>query len=270
MNRLTRQLMIGISLAALPLGWVAASATLPTPTPPPGTVPSAQVVAHLNRLKSHGASEVDRRLTAMQSALDKLALSSELSDTDTKTMQDQVKAEMSRLSTIKEQLSKETDLVAARVDVQAIMNEYPAYGLVLPKVRLMTEGDRFAAADKQLHQIAGKLSEKITAAKAKGKDVATLQKQLAILNANLDAAKPKYDGLAGRILKLQTADYVASHKAMSDMRDGLALTRTSFKTAHDTITQMITGLNNLKDATPTPVPSSSASPAASATPTVQQ
>jgi DNA repair exonuclease SbcCD ATPase subunit len=243
------------------MGLALGSAVLPTPTPAVGVVPSAQVVAHLNRLKSHGSSEIDRRLTGLQSAIDKLALSSELSDGDMKTMKALLDGEIKRLSTIKDQLSKETDLAAARVDVQAIVNEYPVYGLVLPKARLMTEADRFEAAGKQLQQVANKLSAKISAAKTQGKETATLEKQLATLKVTLAQAKPNYDGLPARILKLQTADYPASYKGLTGYRDSLSATRTQFKSAHDTISLMIVGLKNLKAATPTPSPSASALPA---------
>jgi DNA repair exonuclease SbcCD ATPase subunit len=257
MNRRRLLLLIGAA-ALLPAGIAVASPALPTPTPKPTTAPSVEVSARLNRLKTHGASEIDRRLDNLQKTFEKVTVSSQLSSGDKKTIEGQLQSETNLLIALKSRLSAETDLTAARQDVQTIIDEYKTYGLLYPRGRLMATADRMLAAGDKYTLLRANLQRKISAAKQNHKDVTKLQAALDDLRAKLADAEARYRPLAGKVLNPPT-DYVTAYQALTAQRDGLKQARTDFKAAGEDTQSIIDGLKSLKDATPAPSPSASAS-----------
>jgi hypothetical protein len=266
MSRLARALLIGLVAAVVP-GFVLAADTLPSPTPTPGLVSSALQSAHLNHLKTNGASEADRRRAALQDALSKVQGSSKLADATKKTLADQLQAEITKLTSTESKLGSETDLTSARLDIQTIFAEYGTYALLLPKAQLVAAADRLTLAGSKLQIITGHLEAKINGAQAQGKDVTAAQKRLIDLKAKLAAAKLQYDGLAAKVLPLTVVDYAASHKTLATDAAGLARARSDFQAALDDVSAIVSQLNNLKAATPAPSPSPSASSSPAASPT---
>jgi DNA repair exonuclease SbcCD ATPase subunit len=266
MKQTLAKLILAATLTSLPLTTLAAE-TLPTPIPSPGNVPSAQQSAHLNRLKTHGASEIDRRLSSLQAALNKLQASTTLADADKKALAAGVQAEIDGLATLKDKLAAETNLDAARADVQSIFTEYRVYALLLPKARLVTVADRAQLAGKKFQELAGKLQVKVTALKAGGTDVTQLQKDLDAMNAKLTDAKTHYDGLPTKLLTLKPTDYNADHKVLRDYRDDMKAVRADFKAAHDAAQDVILGLKDVQSGkSPSPSASPSLSPSPSPNP----
>ena len=241
-----------------------ASSTLPTPTPSPVAAPSVEQSRRMNTLKAKGASEIDRRLDKLQKAADKASLISQLSKKDADNIKSQLATEIDHLTKLKTKLANDTDLASARVDIQAIIDSYRIYGLLLPKARIIAAADRFLLADNQFQTLRTQLQHKITLAKQQGKDVTALQKSLDDMRAKLAGAEPKYDGLAAKLVDLATTDYPVSYRALTDAYTGLRTARTGLSVAQADAKSILDGLGNLKAATPTP--SASPSPSGSTTP----
>lgn len=253
--------LITAGVVLLPAGAALASATLPIPTPTPKTPPSVEVVARLNRLKTHGASEIDRRLDNLQKTFEKVTVSSQLSAGDKAAISGQLQTETSALITLKSRLSSETDLTAARQDIQSIIDEYKTYGLLYPRGRLMATTDRMLAVGNKLTQIRTDLQHKITAAKQNHKEVTKLQTALDDLRAKLADAEARYRPLPAKVLN-PPADYSAAYQVLAAQRDALKVARTDLKAAREDVQTILDELKNLKDATPTPSASAVPSPAA--------
>ena len=131
------RLTLAVFATTLALSGVAQAAdTLPTPMPSTKPVPSAQQSARLNQIKTRGVAEIDRRLDALQKALNKVQTASKLSESDKKTLQDQLQAEIDGLTKLKTELSGRSGLTSARADIIKIFDEYRVYGLILPKARI--------------------------------------------------------------------------------------------------------------------------------------
>lgn len=241
-----RNLYILVAVLLLVPGSLLAASTLPTPTPVPGPVASALQSAHLNRLKTRGASEIDRRLASLQAALTKVQSSAKLSAADAQTLTKQLQDELTGLTNLKTKLAAETSLDAARTDVQNIIADYRVYGLMLPKARLVATADRAAVTGAKFQQLATKLQEKVKAAKDQGKDVTGLQQRVGTMKARLISAQDKYDGLVAKVINLQPSDYNANHKLLADNREVMKSIRADFSAAHDEAQAIILGLKNLK------------------------
>ncbi len=250
---------LGLTLASMPLAALAAP-TLPTPTPTPKPVSSAQQSAVLNRLKTKGAFEIDRRLTALQNVQNKTEVSTKLAAAEKEALTKQLKDEIAGLTALKTKLNSETALTSARTDIQSIWLEYRVYALLAPKARLIVVADRLAVTGEKLRVIMDKLEAKVKGAKAQGKEVADLEVELANMKTKLITAEAAYRDMVGKVINLQPGDYVNSHRILTDYRDSLKVARSDFASAQQSAKEMITGLNSLKDAVPEPSPTTSASP----------
>ncbi|HSX00984.1 MAG TPA: hypothetical protein VLF67_01965 [Candidatus Saccharimonas sp.] len=222
MKRLLTALALGLTIAAAPLSQVAASTT----------------TVALNNLKTKGAAEIDRRLTALNSVL--------TITIGAKTLTDQIQAEITSLTALKTKLAADTKLSTARTDVQSIVTEYRVYALMLPKVRLINLSDRFDGIGRKFVELHDKLQTKVADAKSAGHDVAALQTALDDMKAKLDAAAAVYAGVADKVLALQPTDYNSDHAVLLQYRENYADARTDYKAAHDDAKTVIDGLKALK------------------------
>ena len=279
MKRLNRTLVLGLTLAALPMAAFAtatpvATATptstvastptvvtsnLPSPTPAAGTVAKADQAAHLAILKTKGTAEINRRIISLQSSLTDLSATTKLSAADKATLTTQVQTEITGLQALATKLNADTTLAAAHTDVTSIFNDFRVYALMLPKVRLVAVADQFATVGANFNILANNLQTKLGIAKAQGKDTTAAEASLADLELKLDDAHSKYTGLADKVIALAPSDYNGNHTVLSSERDSLVLARADFKAARadvDTIVKDIGG----KVTTPSPSASPSPSP----------
>jgi hypothetical protein len=263
MKRSVASFLLMLTTVMAPVGVAVASPALPTPTPVPTVAPSSQQSARLNRLKTHGGSELDRRLDNLQQAAGKVTLSATVAANDKKAMQTLLQTEISTIIALKSRLSGETDLIAARQDTQSIITEYSTYGLLFPSGRLMSTADRMMAVGNKYEIVRSNLQHKISAAKRAGKDVTKLQAALDDMRAKLADVEARYQPLPSKVLNLPK-DYVAAHLVLASQRDSLKIARTNFKQIRDDAQVILAGLRNLKPTTPSP--SASASPGASVSP----
>jgi chromosome segregation ATPase len=258
MKRPITSLIAVLITVAASVGVAVASPALPSPTPKATIAPSAEQSARLNRLKTHGGSELDRRLDNLQKTAGKITLSTKLGADDKKKIEDQLQGEINTLIALKSRMSGETDLIAARQDVQSLIAEYNVYGLLYPKGRLIATADRMIATGSTYELLRSNLQHKITAAKQAGKDVTKLQATLDDMRVKLADAKARYQPLTTKVLDLPK-DYAAAYQVLAAQRDGLKTARTDFKQLRDDAQMIMEGLRNLKAATPSPSPSPSAS-----------
>lgn len=242
-------------------GSMLAASALPTPTPAPGVVSSAKQPAALNRLKTSAASEVDRRLNALQTALNKVQVSSKLAAADKTALVKQLEDEITAQTNLKSQLAGQTGLEAARANVQQILAAYRNYGLLLPKARLLVVADRLMLVNQRLDDLAAQLTLRLERAKSEHKDVTALESDLSNMKSKLANARAQTDGLVAKLLELSTTDYPASFKVLTTHQAGLKTAQADVKAARDSAKRIAAGLKDLKPATPTP--SSSPSPSAS-------
>ncbi len=234
--------LLAIIFAALPLAAALGSDTLPAPTPASTVAPSLEQPKRLNNLKTRGASEIDRRLDRLQQALDKAQTGTKLPESTKKQLVSQLQNEITSLTNIKSKLSSGTDLAAARLDVQKIIDDYRVYGLLLPKARIIAAADRYYLAEERLKLLRAQLQHGINVAKQQGKNVTALQKSQDNLIKRLAAAEKHYKELPNKLINLPTADYPASHKLLAQSTAGLKAARTDIAVAEDEAKKILTGL----------------------------
>ncbi|HEY6736722.1 MAG TPA: hypothetical protein VI322_03320 [Candidatus Saccharimonadia bacterium] len=238
---LSRSITIAVCLSVLPLS--AAAVATPTPTPTP--TPSAATSQRLTNLKTKGAAEIDRRLTNLTAAFEKLAKARKISAADKGALAKQIQDESTGLTSLKTKLANETTLAGARADVASIVTDYRVYVLMLPKTRLVAATDAAAVSVSNLNDLAAKLTSHISAAKSNNKDVSALETKLDDMKAKTADAGDKIDGLVAKLLAVQPSDYNTSHAVLGTYRQILAAVVTDITAARADAKSIIDGLKQL-------------------------
>jgi len=230
----------------LPLSVAMASAALPTPTPTPPAVSAADSSKHLNNLKTHGAAEADRRLALLQAVSTRLTNSTQLTETDKSALTKQINDQVTALGALKSKLASESNLTAARKDVQSIIDEYRVFGLLVAQISIVTAADRMAETQTQLQTVVTELQKKADSLKQAGKDVTDLQKSIDLAKTAIATAQQLFSKSTAQILAFKPSDYVADHKLLSSYRDGIASARDSFRITRSSIDDALATIDKLK------------------------
>lgn len=246
MNKLSIRLSLIAIGTILPLGVVWAAPAFPTPTPAPPAVSSFDSARHLNNLKTHGVAEADRRLSLLQTVATRLSNSTQLTASDKSALTKLISTQVEALGALKSKLAAESDLTAARKDVQSIIDEYRVFGLLVAQISIVTASDRMAETQTQLQTVATELQKKADVLKKGGKDTTELQKSIDLAKTSIAAAVPLFSKSTAQILAYKASDFAADHKIITGYRDNVTTARDNFRTARTSIDAALTTIDKLK------------------------
>jgi hypothetical protein len=246
MNKLSIRLSLAALVTILPLGVALAAPALPSPTPIPPAVSTDDSSTHVNNLKSHGIAEADRRLSLLQTVALRLAASTQMTASEKSALAKRVDEQVAALGTFKSKLAAESDLSAARGDIQLVIDEYRIYGLLTAQISLVTAADRMIETQIQLQTVVTELQKKADVLKQGGKDTTELQKHIDAAKTSIATAQPLYSKLTAQILAYKASDYATDHKLLSGYRDSITTARDNFRTARSNIDAAVAAINKLK------------------------
>lgn len=213
-----------------------------TTTNPTSTTTDAQRV---QAIISKGDQEITRRLTSLNGLLAKINASTKLSASSKATLLAEVNTEISGLTTLKAKLDAETTVAGVRADAQSIISGYRVYALVLPKSALVKASDDQQVAEAKLKTLITKLQERLTKAKAAGKDVTSLQATLDDMTAKVNASTAISSSLETKVINLQPSDYNSDHTVLSGDATQLKAAHADNEAALNDAKTIVAGIKNL-------------------------
>lgn len=242
MNLALRRTLLatGCTLAVV-VGTVApAFAAEPTPAP----THSAAHTASLGQVQERGEKAIDKRLTAIHKAVDRLDAAKHLTTADRDTLRGRLDHDASALTALRTAIAATTTAAAARADDKLIETNYRVHQVLLPQVAIAGRAD--ALHDSALPHLQ-KVYDRLA---AHGADKA----RLAELRTMIDAAEHDLSGLAGEALAVTPHAYDADHSVMTALRhrltDAIAQVRNAQRLAHE-----LASAHHTATAKPTPGPS---------------
>ncbi len=226
----------GISLFCLAIAPAAAVAS--SSSTASGSTKTANDQARLQAIINRGNSEIDRRLTILNSLSSKISSATKLTASDQATLSSEVSNEISGLTALKSTLDGETQVANAVTDAQSVFSDYRVFALVVPKVDLVKTADDQQVTEAKLSALATKIGSDITADQNAGKNVSNLLSQLTVLNSKISSAQTISSSIESSVINLMPSDYNSNHSVLSGDRDQL-------KTAQDDIVTAITDAKSL-------------------------
>lgn len=238
-------LALGTALSALSLAVIPAGAVATARSASASAAASAGDQARVKLIITRGDSEIQRRLTTLQSLSSKISGATKLTAGDKSTLSSEVSDEISGLTSLKTKLDADTTVSDAKTDAQSIFNDYRVYALVVPKVNLIRTADDQQVAEGKLSTLAGKLQSRLNEAQSAGKNVTALMSGLNDMNTQIANAQAISSKIEAAVIGLQPSDYNSNHTVLSGDRDQLKTAQTDIKAAVNDATSIITGLKNL-------------------------
>jgi len=232
-----------LSLTVIPAGAIATARATTTTTTTGGT--SAADQAKVKLIINRGNSEIARRLATLNTLSAKVSSATKLSASDQASLSGEVTTEVDGLNSLKTKLDADTTVSDAKADAQSIINDYRVYALIVPKINLVSTADAQQVAEGKLSALAIKLQTRISADQTAGKNVASLQNELASLNSKVSAAQAISSTIESSVIALQPSDYNSNHSVLNGDRNQLKTAQTDIQDAVSTATTIITNLKSL-------------------------
>ncbi len=230
-------LVLGGSLLVASTGAVGA---VTTPAGPAGkgvcaTEAAATRVAgaKIDDLRAWGNCEINRRFVTLTALSSAIAASKVMTPSDASALQGEISSTRSGLTSLKATIDSETVVLALRADIVKIATDYRVYLLVVPQVHLVNASDGILATQARFTDLNTKLSARIAAAKAAGKDTTAAQADLDAMNAAVAKAIGLATPLPASLLALTPAQYNGgtAGPVLSNARAAIVSARDDLKSA---------------------------------------
>jgi hypothetical protein len=218
MKKSTRSVLAGLAIASLMIVSSAAVVTAAGPGIAGGPAgkgacatqaAAVKAGATFETLRAFGDCEIARRFTALDQLASRISSSKVLTSSDASVLSSEVASTRSGLAALKTQIDAETSLDSLKTDVRKIATDFRVYVLVAPKVRLVSAADGVVAAKARFDEISTRLTARIAAARAAGKDTTAAQTALDAMNAAVAQAVGIASPLPAALLPLTPSQYNA-------------------------------------------------------------
>jgi hypothetical protein len=163
----------------------------------------------IDTLRAFGDCEIQRRFTTLDALTARVSGSKVLTGSDAAALSGEIGSTKSGLSALKATIDAENSVPNLKAENARIAKEYRVYLLVGPQVRLVSAADGVVASQKVFANINTKLTNRIAAAKAAGKDTTAAQTDLDAMNAAVTQAAGLATPLPAALLRLTPAQYNA-------------------------------------------------------------
>ncbi len=193
-------------------------------------------------LKARCREAITKRLTALDTASERLAGAQHVTDDHEATLAGIIDDTVASLTALDAQIAADTDPEALRAHCRSIFEDHRVFALVLPRTRLVVAADTAVAGADRLDRVADRLESAIDKAEAKGQDVTQARADLEALRAKVDSARETASGVPDSILDLTPADWNADHEVLSPAREELRSARGDLKAARDLARGIVSGL----------------------------
>jgi hypothetical protein len=259
MNKLLRFSAIGlIALAAVVAIFAShASFAAAATAPAAGTgTPTTKCGSNLACVQNVGYGEIARRIAALNVLIARVSAHTHLTSAQQSAITEDAQTNISGLNTLNSKLKGETDVTAARTDVQDIFTNFRIFAVVLPRDygeiyldHMQNVHDAVTAKEPEIQSV-------LQQAQSQGIDITKEQGQLTDLETQVTNAGTQLSNAQGLIPSLTPANYPGTDQTIAQYHTDLKTAHTDLKAAAVDLTSIIAELKaaGFTKATPTPAP----------------
>ena len=226
-----------------------------TPSPTLGVKAAARAANMTDRLKERAATELTRRLTALNNLISRITSLKRLTSDQKTSLTTQVQSEISDLTTLQTKISGDTDIATLRTDVQSIVKSYRIFALFIPKMTIISHADNLIEIANLMTEVSGKLQTRLDAAKSAGNDTTAAQSLMTDRAAKIADAIAQATSAMNTVLPLTPDGYPGNKTTLQSARTMLVTARHDLQTAQqdaDQVRQQLRSYKKTVTLTPTP------------------
>lgn len=195
---------------------------------------TASSPATLSGIKSKAATEITKRVNALNAAIAKVNAAQGLGSGQA-TLASYLGADVGPLQALNTKIQGDTTVQQARQDFATVFSGYRVYLLVLPAVRLAGDGDRTT------NTVLPKLTSDSSKAQAheNSSNEAQLAPLISDLNSQISAATNATNGLASTVLGYTPSEWNGNHELLSPARSDDQTADAAIKKARQDLVQIV-------------------------------
>lgn len=216
---------------------------------------SASLTNRENNLQTRAATEITRRITALNQLLTNVSKLKHVSSTQKATFTTQIQNEINSLNSLQTKIQGDTDITTLKTDVQSIVTSYRVFLVFMPQIRLLSAADSLLTVSDNLTNLGMKLQARLVAANSAGQNVKPLQSAYTDMQAKITDAQTQANAIITEVTPLTPTGYPGTQTTFQDARTKLMLGITDLKTAATDAKQIIQGLVTLGGTQSTASPS---------------
>ena len=164
---------------------------------------------------------VARRLTSLGSLKADLDATPSVASADRATLDSQIDATGTGLTTLKATFDADATLAKVRIDCRRVVTDERVYALLIPRIELVRAAGRVQAAAGTLKHLAGLLQAGVNAARGQSKDTTSAQGYVTDLGLKADVAAKAVAGVPAAVLPLDAAGYPGNRPVLVGARASL-------------------------------------------------
>lgn len=221
-------------------------------TSPTLGVRSANQAARLAKLHAFCDTQVDNRISSLNTVSARINALVKLSSTQKAQFTGEIRTNENNLTALKAKCDADTDVPTLRADYLSIFTSYRIYAEFLPQVHLLAAADSMGVTADKLTDLATKLQDRIQ----KVGNPSNLTSLLSDMQTKVADAEQQYSTVQSQVTSLTPQSFDTDKSgtqsilknARSEIQTGAADLRAAFSDAR----QIIQGLKGLTTPTPTP------------------
>lgn len=222
------------------------------------SVPTA-LQKRINTAKERADQEIQRRIDSLNTLTLRIQEMIKLSAEQKSALRASINAQITSLNDLKNKIDADTELDVLKADIKSIATSYRIYLLIIPQAHIMVAAEKLKVAADASSALAAKLSTRIDADGASGKDVTKEKTALGDMQAKIADAVLQADAAIALVAGLtpdegDKAKQEANTKALKDARGKIKTGLKDIAEAREaarTIVKGLTGNANLNATTTT-------------------
>jgi hypothetical protein len=203
---------------------------------------SGEKTPKTDNFKQRASNEITRRITSLTNIINKISAIKRLTQSQKDSLTNGIQAEIASLTTLSTKIQTNTDLATLRTDVKSIVTSYRIYLLYLPQTQIIIAADKLLTTADTLTELAAKLQSRLTEAKGKGEDVASLETALVDMQAKITDAKTQANAAINAVAILKPTDYPGNKPELQKARALLQTAHKDLITARQDAQKIVVGL----------------------------
>lgn len=202
-------------------------------------------------LQNRAEKEITRRITSLQSKLERIDSMEKLTDEQKAALKTQVQNEITTLQALLEKIKGSSDVQTLKTEVQSIVKEHRVYSMVMPKLTLLAAANRLNNTADQMGSLSAKLQIRIDEAKAAGKDVSAAETNLADMNEKIADAKKQAESAITAVSALTPTEYPENKTTLMNARKMIQTGYQNLVAARKDVNAIRKSLRSEKETVPT-------------------
>lgn len=233
MNRIATIATVGATVCAISI-----AAAVPAFADSAPTIDGHSTLA---QIQAAGATRTADRITSLHAAIGKVDANKTLTDAHRSTILATLNADLTAMASLQSKIAADTTVKTALTDYRHIFQGYRVYAVALPQSYEAAAGDGLTdTAIPRLQSAHDKLAADLEANPSKWTDV--MKAQLSDMQAKLDDASTRANGLAARALAVTPAAYNADTTIIKNIRVDLTTALRDTKAASADAHALVTAL----------------------------